>query len=447
MRRNSDFLNIPNPKLRKILNKKAEESPRQFCPLLIELNNFTDSVLTDLPFIWETFPEYTPHDDNHHIKNLLQCAENLIPDNFKHFSFLELFLFIAGIYGHDWGMAIPRDLKSYILNQSVPISNISHIQINLENERILFLKFIKNNGIMVKSDNNYENIDDSLWQNFIRETHALRSGSKIKEYFSEKHPSIGDALSKICIGHSLDFYEIDNSIQYPEKLSILNETVNLKAITLYLRIIDLLDIGESRAPIAIYNFISPKNLISKKHWNINQAIKSVSFADFSKNGRMILVKGLTDNIEIYSELEDYFSYFKTQIEKTYYAFAHMDDRRHKFDIVYLEWDIKTEGFKPITIKFEFEREKIFRILSSEVYQRDPYVFMRELLQNSIDAIKLKHIFYKKENPPKKFNAAIYVDIQYQEDGKINIKWSDNGIGMDEYIVKKLFVRHWEKFLR
>jgi len=430
----TDFPDIPVCKLKKSLVKKVNESPKKRLRLLIHLDKFRDLITDELQFIRDTFPEFIPHDDKHHLNPLFQIADDIIGDGYKNFTFSELFLLVAGIYGHDWGMAISKTFKTFILNQSLPLSDFDGNNKFLSNERLKFLNFIKNESLMLKSDNNYQDIPDLYWQKFVRNTHAERSCYRVNDYFSKIDIGIGEAVAKICLGHSLEFQDLERPDQYPDKESVFNEIVNLKAITLYLRIIDLLDIGETRAPYTLLKFVMPLKTESKKHWDRNLAINSVSISPFSK-GRQIQVRGETTDPEIFADLEELKNLFKLQIETTTKIFDQMSDQRHKFDIFYVDWIIKPNGFKGISIKFEFDRKEMFKILSSEIYQRDPFVFLRELLQNSIDAVHLKKEFYNKMEKPPKFFGYVKVDIEYDIDGKIIIKWYDNGIGMDEYIIK------------
>ena len=69
--------------------------------------------------------------------------------------------------------------------------------------------------------------------------------------------------------------------------------------------------------------------------------------------------------------------------------AQIGDSRHLLDLYHLEWRVVARGFDPVLVRFEFDRDRVFDILSSEIYQGDPYVFLRELLQNSIDAIRMR----------------------------------------------------------
>jgi HSP90 family molecular chaperone len=79
---------------------------------------------------------------------------------------------------------------------------------------------------------------------------------------------------------------------------------------------------------------------------------------------------------------------------------------------------------------------MFEILGNEIYQGDPYVFLRELLQNSIDAIRMRREILRKHAKIEPGNlGVIRVNVEHLENKDIIVTWSDDGIGMDEYIIQ------------
>lgn len=114
----------------------------------------------------------------------------------------------------------------------------------------------------------------------------------------------------------------------------------------------------------------------------------------------------------------------------------MNDSRHKLDIYHIDWHIEARGFKKTSIGFQFDRERMFEILGKEIYQGDPYVFLRELLQNSIDAIRMRREILRKHAKIEPGNlGVIRVNVEHLDNKDTIVTWSDDGIGMDEYIIQ------------
>jgi hypothetical protein len=90
---------------------------------------------------------------------------------------------------------------------------------------------------------------------------------------------------------------------------------------------------------------------------------------------------------------------------------------------------------------------MFEILSDEIYQSDPYVFLRELLQNSIDAIRMRREVIQSEGFEPGNMGVIYVNVEHGDGGDAVITWRDDGIGMDEYVVRNYLAIAGQSYYR
>jgi hypothetical protein len=215
----------------------------------------------------------------------------------------------------------------------------------------------------------------------------------------------------------------------------MREGVNLRALAVYLRLIDLLDLAEDRTPYVIWKFVAPRNARSKMAWDKHRALRAVTCPRY-QDGRVIRVDGSTDNHEVYAALEDLRIWCEKQFKGCNDILARMNDSRHKLDIYHIDWHVEARGFKKTSIGFQFDRERMFEILGNEIYQGDPYVFLRELLQNSIDAIRMRREILRKHAKIEPGNlGVIRVNVEHLENKDIIVTWSDDGIGMDEYIIQ------------
>jgi hypothetical protein len=170
-------------------------------------------------------------------------------------------------------------------------------------------------------------------------------------------------------------------------------------------------------------------------WEKHRALRPITCPPY-QDSRTIKVVGKTDNHEVYAALEDLKLRCEEELRGCNDVLARMNDPRHKLDIYNVDWHVAAQGFKPISIQFEFDRERMFEILSDEIYNGNPYVFLRELLQNSIDAIRMRREVLRSNGIEPMNLGAIYVDVKHGNNGDAVITWRDDGIGMDEYIVQK-----------
>lgn len=169
-------------------------------------------------------------------------------------------------------------------------------------------------------------------------------------------------------------------------------------------------------------------------WAKHRALRPVTCPPY-QDGRIIRVEGSTDNHEVYAALEDLKIMCEEQLRGCNDVLAQMNDKRHKLDLYHIDWHVAPRGFEPISIQFEFDRERMFEILSDEIYNGDPYVFLRELLQNSVDAIRMRRGVFQSKGFELKNLGTIHVDVKHGDNGDAVITWRDDGVGMDEYIIR------------
>jgi hypothetical protein len=399
------------------------------------LDEFRQKVSGEVRQINELFPEYTPHDEQYHLKRLFYVADTVLgKDRIKAMNAGELFILAIGLYGHDWGMAVNEIEKNYIINNVIPKNK------SLENLWILpdetnRFKLFARDQLLLDKDDKLKDIPIEKWREYVRLTHAFRSGVRIRKFFEPIDGGVADAAARVCEGHWLNFENLQDDDSYPINYSVMRDEVNLRALAIYLRLIDLLDLAEDRTPYVIWKFVAPRDSRSKMAWDKHRALRAITCPKYQK-GRIIRVDGSTDSHEVYAALEDLRIWCEMQFRGCNDLLARMNDSRHKLDIYHIDWHVEARGFRKTSIGFQFDRERMFEILGNELYQGDPYVFLRELLQNSIDAIRMRREILRKNAKIEPANfGAIHVDVDHLDNNDAIITWSDDGIGMDEYIVQ------------
>jgi HSP90 family molecular chaperone len=85
------------------------------------------------------------------------------------------------------------------------------------------------------------------------------------------------------------------------------------------------------------------------------------------------------------------------------------------------------------LKFELAAHEVVELLvGNKIYDNPPYVVVRELLQNSVDACRLRRAVEPGYEP------CITVAYTPGNPGRLTV--SDNGIGMTEHVVRRYFLQ-------
>ena len=112
--------------------------------------------------------------------------------------------------------------------------------------------------------------------------------------------------------------------------------------------------------------------------------------------------------------------------------------RPRFLYVKIIIEIEPSGYEPIDLKFVVDTSAAMELFTGNILYNDKRVFLRELIQNAIDACNLRKLFDTNVSPS--------VNISFNEsENSITIR--DNGIGMDQQWLKKYFMNIGISFYR
>jgi len=407
--------NLPDCNIIRNLIKKLDDGKDYDFNFILHLEEIRKRISAEVSRINLLFPEYTPHDEKYHLSKLFFIADELLDDAvIENMNVVELFTLSVSLYAHDWGMAISENEKDLIISDKPSSEDV----FLLDDEASRFSNYCEENRV-IKAD-----ISITNWQDYIRQTHAYRSATRIKKYFDSINSGIGEVTARLCEGHYVDFDIIDDPNSYPIDYSVLRETVNIKALAIYLRLVDLLDLGEDRTPYVLWKFVAPRNKFSRMEWSKHRALQPVSFPNY-QTGRYIQVDGSTNDHNVYTALMDLKRYVNDQFRQSGDILNRMNHAYHKLDLSHINWRIAARGFKPIQIQFEFDRMRMFEILGDEIYQNDGYVFIRELIQNAVDAIKVREEVVEK-NGLAFTGGKVSIEVTDLNDIYYCVSISDNG---------------------
>ncbi len=429
-----DFVNLGLPPylLLQVLEEKQNDGDMLHDTLTVMLGKFAKVVSDQMGALYELFPEFTPHDKTNHLDRLISFAGRLLGEPIvRRLNRSELFILSAALYGHDWGMALSSSEREDIVRSARGEEASGKFPL-LRDEGKRLRAFLERCGTDINQVAKSQDLSIDIWKSYVRETHAFRSGLRIEHHF-RKQSVLGTLIRKVAEGHALNIKDLDNFEEYSEHGSFFGDTVNVRALAVYTRLVDLFDISQERTPYALWRFISPQDPISRKEWEKHHAILSCNPVREGHTDLTVIVEGSTPDHELYASLEDSREYCDQQL-KGCIGLLERSARREQYSLgnVLLDWKVKADGFEPILVRFEFDKERMLDILGTEVYEGNRMVFLRELLQNSIDAMRMRRELLKRQGI--KIDPTITVKIFKNQSSQDVIEWTDQGIGMDEFVV-------------
>ena len=369
------------------LIKKIEGNANLFS----SVQNCETQVTPILQGFITNFPEYTDHSINHS-KTVLGYAAHLLSTELDKLNEDEVYILIMAGFLHDIGMCPTNEMKEQIKESST----------------------FKESG--------------KSFEDHLRDIHHKLSYQYITTFWKELkivNETYAEAIGLVGMGHRkvelLDFNKYNPEFVVKSG----SDFVCLPYLAGVLRLADELDITNDRTPELLYNEYFPTNKISKEEWEKHKANYFVSFNKptikitskcFEKDLYYALLKQ-------YNKIDGVIKYVQKIVNT-----IPQNERRLKVEYLKLEKDVKTIGFIPKEIGFTFDLQNTINTFIGDNIYQNKFVAIRECLQNAIDTCR-----YKKQISKSSYSPEINITLK---DGKLIV--SDNGLGMDEFIVENYF---------
>lgn len=411
-------MNLNKSEIYNELEKRNTDSSKFYIENIKTIYNMSSKLLGRLQKI---FPNYTLHDITHS-ENVLEIMDSLV-DKYSELSDLELTLLIASALTHDLGMfASDKEIDS-----------------------------IKTGKLVIgtrKFDKVLERLQDegSALEECLRPEHAKRSRYIITEYLSKENKKIFyvhhtehdflDLLSLVNEAHNESLEWIKDKLTNRQMIG--KEIINGQYIATILRLADLLDIDDRRAPVIIQNLLNlPRRSVTE--WRKHHIITNHRKVELNTrtNKYRIFFDGHTDDADLYRQILSYINYVEEQLELSI-EFCSRMFVEEKYQLNFdqrIRNAIKTDGFNVADFKLKLDYKAVTELLMGENIYGSKEYGIRELMQNAFDACKVAES-YRKRNSYDDYQAKI--TILWDEDTQKFIL-RDNGSGMSEDIIKNYFL--------
>jgi hypothetical protein len=248
---------------------------------------------------------------------------------------------------------------------------------------------------------------------------ARRDHAKRAQHFLEKNRDIigldfheANTIGEIIRGHAvLSFKEIRDDV------ALGSSIVNIHKLAACLSMADICHADSSRVPEVVLRHLEMDEE-SAYHWRRHLQISGIA-----RKGDLLIVSAVFFSHEGEEAIQLYVEEIRRQLKivKPYF-----DTSLRPIRAVELQGQ-RLRSQLDVALRFQANTRAILDILIEGVYQR-PDVFVRELIQNSLDAchLRLAKLFKRGEV----FRPRIVVSLLRDDDSLRAVRIDDNGIGMD-----------------
>lgn len=228
-----------------------------------------------------------------------------------------------------------------------------------------------------------------------------------------------------------------------------------------LRVADYLQIDESRAPAVLLQLRDPQSPISLQEWHKHKAVKKIGPADDPRGKKITVSKDIP--LTLFLQLQDLLAGIQSEID---HSTAVLDEAYGRYTqegldqlnlaIRRVHSNLHSPEFRN-SLPYVPERTgfssdpNLLSLLVEPLYGKEPSVGVRELIQNSVDAVRELDAWCEAHGVKKEsldlpdLEADVMVDFIQQDDGQWILRIQDRGIGMTADTIQNYFLRAGASF--
>ena len=376
------------------------------------------------------FPTFTLHDETH-LRNVSEWMWRLLGGYAEKLTAVDAAYLLMSAWCHDIGMTVSPEEKANLL---------------LGKPKRNWNKYFDAHFNAKQEYETKGSISDETLRDFVRTFHADRAGEKLRamDWPSELTTEGGimlEDLIALCQSHGLKIGDIRSGDDAFRRYAAL------------LRMADLLDYDASRAPADLFAHMgldSPANAeqrISRVEWDKN---RSGGFKEI-RDG-VIRYYVVSSSLQLEKEIGCYLDYTQKELIRCNQFLSVRSSEWDGFTLPNkIDKKIQQNGYKGGEFHITMDQDRVLELLTGRNLYKDAGVFVRELLQNSIDAVLTRRAadsdftlqpvgsgrerrFVETENAGK-----IRIDT-WNEGGYDWFRIEDDGIGMTEEIITNYFLK-------
>jgi len=462
------------------LDRNLGDEAKEACKILYaHLLQFTKSISVLLDKVHSREMDmFTMHDSRHSRKVAHLMWNILTQEQQEKLTPPEIGLMVTCAFFHDFGMLLLPDERDKLLKPESELwrkSNVDEtIQAYIKECQSLIEKVQSDTSSsswkeIAKSD--LQQKKEAILCGYVRENHATtKRYTELFEIIGRKHTGNKDSILdiksclffdgfsfqskmvQICVSHNEpEASLLSHDTNQPDRLKFSRDypvgscSADLLMVACALRLADILDFDRERTPEEIYRyFLSCKIDISSSKSALEWE-KHLAIANWHINQHEIIYKARCANYIVHHAI----ILFCKNIEKTILRTKKICDFSESgfwpFTLPEkVTPEIHADGYRYLPLKFSIADERIYNLLIGRAIYTNSLSAVRELVQNAVDACKLRDSLTKSKNPTVSPNIKNRITIKYVEpnDQQLHpiLKVTDNGTGMDESILTNHFLR-------
>lgn len=436
---------VQDTQLYKELAKRNNEATRAFVGNIPDLCNEASDRAKLLP---QFFKEYTLHDRTHFLR-VTELMALVLGEMLKSLNDVEIGVLILAAFYHDQGMLLAgpeweqlEKEDNYVLHRANWI--IDHANYKEIEERIHSTLISVEERTRLYST--LKELDAAILTDYLRDKHGDRSAAYITTELSRdprlnvEGRSLATTLAQVCLSHvkSPDWITEQNGLAHD--LEHGQNIINARFLAVVLRLADILDFDSDRTPDVLFKSIHFTSSISLQEWTKHRAVSGWTIS------REMVRFSMEFEHPVYERTaREFMDWIDDELSEAHRIVRSFPKSAEQYKLnVASKVDRGRIGPKPNTyryhdLEFSLSRDEIVKLLLTDNLYGSAGLCIRELLQNSLDALRLRKALYKTGGMSMEA-GGIRLRHLLDDKGREVVECVDDGCGMDENVINRFFAR-------
>lgn len=256
-------------------------------------------------------------------------------------------------------------------------------------------------------------------------------------------------VSRLCLSHARPASDLVPSQGFRYDESLGSHQINMPYLGMILRLADILDFDRDRTPDSLYRTIDFRSQVSLKEWDKHRSVEGwvieptriqytmrCEHPEYQRAAYQYMDwidKELRDAHSLLRSLPSYASKYKLELPLA------VDRSRI---------EAKDEAYIYHNLEFSLSRNEIVKLLMTDKLYNNPQLCIRELLQNSLDALRHRGAMFSRDNAGSRWTQGkVEMGHEVDNDGHEVVWCRDNGSGMDKDIIERFLTTAGRSYYR
>lgn len=437
-------------------NERETEVAKHLATGLSEICRLASDRMTGMSIF---HPQFTLHDETHLLR-VTELMAKLIPNQVldEILNPVEIALLILAAHYHDTGM-VPDVEEAHAIRKS------SEFRLARENWLLEHSSYEDARRVLNEPGLGAEDLsrctavvgdfEHAAFIHFIRLSHARRSAVIIAKTLGEDSRlrvgtgHLADALGLLCISHNEAAIWMNPGNRFYVDTLIGDFRVNLVYLGIILRLADILDFDRERTPDELYRCINFSSPISLQEWEKHRSVTGWIIAPNS-----IRFDFACDRPEYERAIRRFMAQIDNELLQCRDLKAQFPSGQSHYVLdLPPRTDLSRIRAKNNAYLYhgDFEislsRDEVVKLLMTDKLYGSPSLAIRELLQNSWDALRHRVAIVKRDDDADWKAGRVDFEHGLDEHGREFVRCADNGVGMDESIIQRFLVHAGRSYYR